>query len=87
MAREKTETAIRTLVEVMEDPKAPKSARIQAAIALLDRGWGKPTQYNENEVRVGTPSNFDISVSDEALEDRIQLLVASRQLEGADFLN
>jgi hypothetical protein len=28
----------------MVDQKAPWSAKITAAIAVLDRGWGKPTQ-------------------------------------------
>jgi hypothetical protein len=29
---------------LMADQKAPWNARIAAAIAVLDRGWGKPTQ-------------------------------------------
>jgi hypothetical protein len=28
----------------MRQPKAPAAARVQAAVALLDRGWGKPKQ-------------------------------------------
>jgi hypothetical protein len=28
----------------MADQKAPWAAKIAAAIAVLDRGWGKPTQ-------------------------------------------
>jgi hypothetical protein len=36
--------AIDTLKEAMVDQKAPWSAKITAAIAVLDRGWGKPTQ-------------------------------------------
>jgi hypothetical protein len=40
LARAHTETAVQTLVEIMEDPKAAPSARTSAASAILDRGWG-----------------------------------------------
>src|SRR5204863_7308561 len=43
LAREHTETAINTLVQIAESGKQ-ESARVAAASALLDRGWGKPTQ-------------------------------------------
>jgi len=47
MARQHTETAIRVLTQIMEDPKAPPAARATAARALLDRGWGKaPVQID-----------------------------------------
>jgi hypothetical protein len=32
------------LVEVMTNPKAPAAARVAAAVAVLDRGWGRPPQ-------------------------------------------
>ena len=44
LARSQTESAIATLVQVMEDKKASAPARVSAASALLDRGWGKPAQ-------------------------------------------
>lgn len=44
IAREHTDDAIKTLVEVMGDVDAPHAARTGAAGQLLDRGWGKPTQ-------------------------------------------
>lgn len=44
MARSHTETAINVLAGIMRKDEAPDAARIQAATALLDRGWGKPTQ-------------------------------------------
>ncbi len=44
LARELTDDAIQTLATVMHDPKAPPGARVAAAVAILDRGWGKPTQ-------------------------------------------
>ena len=43
LAREHTETAINALVHIAEKGKQ-ESARVAAASALLDRGWGKPTQ-------------------------------------------
>ena len=43
-AREHSGEAIETLAQIMCDPKAPAAARIAAASALLDRGYGKPLQ-------------------------------------------
>lgn len=44
LARSHSETAIKTLVGIMRQPKAPAAARVRAAEALLDRGYGKPNQ-------------------------------------------
>lgn len=44
LAQAKTESAIATLVGIMEDEKASPSARVSAASTILDRGWGKPPQ-------------------------------------------
>ncbi len=41
-----------TLVSVMEDLKAPHSARVAAANGLLDRGHGKAVQHIEAELSV-----------------------------------
>ena len=46
-ARERTQDAIDTLFAIMKDPKAPAAARISAAQAILDRGYGKPAQAIE----------------------------------------
>jgi hypothetical protein len=43
-ARELTPVAMDTLEKAMTDQKTPWAAKITAAIAVLDRGWGKPTQ-------------------------------------------
>jgi len=43
LARQHTAAAIRALLDVMQSSKNP-SARVAAATALLDRGWGKATQ-------------------------------------------
>lgn len=44
LAREHTETALNVLAGIMRQEEAPHSARVSAATALLDRGWGKPSQ-------------------------------------------
>lgn len=44
LARAHTESAVRTLIGIMTQPKAPAAARISAAQTLLDRGWGKAAQ-------------------------------------------
>ena len=44
LAREHTELAITTLVDIAKQTKAAPAARVAAASALLDRGWGKPAQ-------------------------------------------
>ena len=36
--------AIDTLLAVMSDSKAPPAGRVSAAIAILDRGYGRPAQ-------------------------------------------
>jgi hypothetical protein len=40
--------AIETLVGIMQDEQAPKHARVAAASAILDRGYGKPPQAVEH---------------------------------------
>ena len=44
LARNHTAKALSTLASIMNQRKAPAAARVAAAQALLDRGWGKPTQ-------------------------------------------
>ena len=51
LARAQTEAAIGTLVAIMTDTDASASARVAAASAILDRGWGKPTVQVETSVQ------------------------------------
>jgi hypothetical protein len=44
LARQHTAKALQVLSGIMNEPDAPAAARVAAANALLDRGWGKPTQ-------------------------------------------
>jgi hypothetical protein len=41
LARQHTAGAIETLVRVHKNPKAPPAARVAAATAIIDRGWGR----------------------------------------------
>ncbi|MDA9550149.1 hypothetical protein N9Q02_00560 [bacterium] len=49
MAREYTNDALGTLVKVMQSSQSD-SARIAAATAILDRGYGRPTKTTSLEV-------------------------------------
>ena len=49
LAREYTNDALDTLVEVMQSSQSD-SARIAAANAILDRGYGRPTKTTSFEV-------------------------------------
>lgn len=49
LARAHTATALKTLAGIMEQRDAPPAARVSAAQALLDRGWGKPVQAISND--------------------------------------
>ena len=48
LARSHTRTALNVLVGVMRNTKAPPPARIAAANAILDRGWGRAPQTIAN---------------------------------------
>jgi hypothetical protein len=47
LARQETEAALQTLVQIMHQGK-PDAARVAAAQAVLDRGWGRPVQALEH---------------------------------------
>lgn len=63
LARQKSPEAIETLSKIMQDEKAAPAARVAAANALLDRGFGKPTQPISQTLTKVDPS----SLSDEEL--------------------
>jgi len=43
LARSHTDTALAALASIARNGTS-ESARVAASVALLDRGWGKPTQ-------------------------------------------
>jgi hypothetical protein len=51
LARQHTTTAVETFVSIMTNSKAPPAARVSAANALLDRGYGKASQHITGEGR------------------------------------
>jgi hypothetical protein len=57
LARSYASEAIETLVKIMRDRRASATGRIGAATAILDRGFGKPTQQIESALNV----SYDIS--------------------------
>ena len=63
LARQKSPEAINTLSTIMHNEKAPPAARVAAANALLDRGYGKPTQPISQTLAKVDPS----TISDEEL--------------------
>lgn len=54
MARAHTETALRILAKIVTAEDAPHSARVTAAIYLINRGWGQPEQAVEIKGEVTT---------------------------------
>lgn len=54
--------ALKTLAEIMRDGGQPGAARVSAANALLDRGYGKPVQANEISGKDGLPIVYEFVV-------------------------
>ena len=48
LARSHTRTALNTLAMIMRSKDATPAARVSAANAILDRGWGKAPQAIQN---------------------------------------
>lgn len=48
LARSHTRTAIHVLVGIMRSKDATAAARVSAANAILDRGWGKSAQPEDH---------------------------------------
>jgi hypothetical protein len=48
LARSHHRTAVSVLIRVMRSKDATAAARVSAANAILDRGWGKATQPQES---------------------------------------
>src|SRR5262245_52020576 len=63
LAREASPKAIKTLIEIMEDPAATPGVRATCCEKILDRAWGKPLATTALAVGVGRLSDL----SDEQL--------------------
>ena len=78
LARQKSPEAITTLANIMHNEKAPPAARVAAANALLDRGYGKPTQPISQTLAKVDPG----SISDEELAAIAGLCCLKGRAEG-----
>lgn len=84
-AREHTEAAIKTLVDIAKDPEKGASARVAAAEAILDRGWGKAQQKIEVEGMSGLPDHVISALL--AACDALESVGSDSRGQGADTEN
>ena len=75
-AREYTVESIETLARIMRDEDQPGATRVAAADKILDRGYGKPTQF----VGVDDPMDDDGMLDPERMNTRELAMVIRRQL-------
>jgi hypothetical protein len=80
-ARSHAAYAIQTLVDAIKSEKVPWAARISAASAILDRGWGRSTQAVEHAgvVAVEKTNRLDISG---LRDDELDALESARRATG-----
>jgi hypothetical protein len=71
LARSHSPAAISTLAKIMGNERAPPAARLGAATALLDRGYGRPGQAVDLNLK---PWDLD-KLSDAQLEQLEQILI------------
>jgi hypothetical protein len=69
LARAHTDTALQALVKVAKSGES-EAARVTAATAILDRGYGRPTQSHEHTGKDGGPIEYQ-NLSDEEIAARI----------------
>jgi hypothetical protein len=67
LARAHTVTALKTLIDVATKGKS-EAARVSAATALLDRGWGRPSQPLANDPE--NPITAAVTAAERELEAR-----------------
>ena len=58
--------ALKRIVALMDDPKAPKATQLAAAMHILDRAFGKPKQ------------TVDVEQQGRTLEDILRAIAAAR---------
>lgn len=74
-ARRLTSAALRTLENMMRNPRTPSPTRAVCAIAILERGWGKPSQGLHLD-----PD--DVSIPSQALEGELPLIIEINPFRG-----
>lgn len=78
LAQAHTAAALKALADICKDPKAPAASRVQAASALLDRGYGKPVQSVEHAGPGGRPMEMNLTKTEQARRVAFLLTDASR---------
>lgn len=73
LARQYTGDAVAALVALMNDPGTPPAARVSAAVALLDRGHGRPAQSVDMRLDAADPALAHV--------EAIRALTARRKVE------
>src|SRR5262245_8168200 len=84
LARQHMPAAIEALVSIMNNSKASDAARVSAATALLDRGYGKPQQHIDAEIGSYVallPRPYDTA---EEWEAAVKLEMAMKQRDKLD---
>jgi hypothetical protein len=76
-AQQYTELAVLTLLEVMTHPKATPSARASCAMAILDRGHGRPAQAIDLGNKDDKPFRVRDGMSELEIARRLALLLAA----------
>jgi phage terminase small subunit len=80
LARQHTAAALGVLVDVAKQSESD-SARVAAANAILDRGYGKPSQAVKHTGAIGT---YDLkNLTDEQL-DHLESILGPLALAGGD---
>jgi hypothetical protein len=64
LARRHTRAAIKALAGIMNQADGPATARVAAAQALLDRGWGKAAQPPDGEEGLGALNRIERVIVD-----------------------
>lgn len=81
LAQAYTVDSIEALRSIMMNEKSNGSARVQAAVALLDRGWGRPKQSVEVQVDHDATG---LAAALSALNDRLGLAAPVEDAEIID---
>jgi len=83
LARTHTAEAVATLVEICGNRKAHPSARVAAASAILDRGWGRPMQSVQVEAQASVLPSELAALSPEDKRKAAEIIMRGLAAESA----
>lgn len=81
LARQHTTLALNTLAAVARKGQG-EAAKVSAAVAILDRGYGRPTQSVEHAGPGGTPIKFDLSTLGDEQLTQLRSILGSLAVTG-----